>query len=51
MKKKIFKKISIKIASSEKILDWSYGEVKKSNYINFKNFKPEINGLFLFKNF
>ncbi|AQU89594.1 DNA-directed RNA polymerase subunit beta' [Candidatus Carsonella ruddii] len=51
MKKKIFKKISIKIASSEKILDWSYGEVKKSNYINFKNFKPEINGLFCLKIF
>ncbi|WP_433927116.1 DNA-directed RNA polymerase subunit beta' [Candidatus Carsonella ruddii] len=43
---KKFKKISIKIASPEKILSWSYGEVKNSYFINYKNLKPELNGLF-----
>lgn len=49
--KKQFKKISIKVASSEKILNWSYGEIKNSYYINFKNLKPELNGLFCLKIF
>ncbi|BFR92576.1 DNA-directed RNA polymerase subunit beta' [Candidatus Carsonella ruddii] len=46
---KLFKKIAIKIASPSKILEWSYGEIKNSNFINFKNFKPEISGLFCLK--
>ncbi|MFI4847122.1 MAG: DNA-directed RNA polymerase subunit beta' [Candidatus Carsonella ruddii] len=46
-----FKKISIKLASSEKILKWSYGEIKNSFYINYKNLSPELNGLFCLKIF
>ncbi|MGK2912817.1 MAG: DNA-directed RNA polymerase subunit beta' [Candidatus Carsonella ruddii] len=46
-----FKKISIKLASSEKILKWSFGEIKNSLYINYKNLKPELNGLFCLKIF
>ncbi|MFI4883679.1 MAG: DNA-directed RNA polymerase subunit beta' [Candidatus Carsonella ruddii] len=46
-----FKKISIKLASSEKILNWSFGEIKNSFYINYKNLKPELNGLFCSKIF
>ncbi|MGK2931137.1 MAG: DNA-directed RNA polymerase subunit beta' [Candidatus Carsonella ruddii] len=46
-----FKKISIKLASSEKILKWSFGEIKNSFYINYKNLKPELNGLFCLKIF
>ncbi|AFP84028.1 DNA-directed RNA polymerase subunit beta' [Candidatus Carsonella ruddii] len=45
------KNISIKIASPNKIINWSYGEIKNSNYIDYKNLKPEINGLFCLKIF
>nr|AAK17076.1 beta-prime subunit of RNA polymerase [Candidatus Carsonella ruddii] len=51
MIKSIFKKVSIKMASSSKILSWSFGEVTHSNFINFKNLKPEPNGLFCLKIF
>lgn len=38
--------IRISIASPEKILEWSHGEVTKSETINYKSLKPEKNGLF-----
>jgi DNA-directed RNA polymerase beta' subunit len=36
----------ISIASPEKILSWSYGEIKKPETINYRTFKPERDGLF-----
>ncbi|BFI90991.1 DNA-directed RNA polymerase subunit beta' [Candidatus Carsonella ruddii] len=47
----IIKNISIKIASPNKIINWSYGEIKTSNFINYKTLKPEKNGLFCLKIF
>ena len=41
-----FDKIRIAIASPEKILSWSYGEIKKPETINYRTFKPERDGLF-----
>ncbi|WP_184044046.1 DNA-directed RNA polymerase subunit beta' [Roseospira visakhapatnamensis] len=41
-----FDEIKISIASSEKILSWSYGEIKKPETINYRTFKPERDGLF-----
>ncbi|GGC94368.1 DNA-directed RNA polymerase subunit beta' [Chelatococcus reniformis] len=41
-----FDKIKISIASPEKILSWSYGEIKKPETINYRTFKPERDGLF-----
>jgi DNA-directed RNA polymerase subunit beta' len=41
-----FDAIRIGIASPEKILSWSYGEVKKPETINYRTFKPERDGLF-----
>src|SRR5258706_909371 len=38
--------IRISIASPEKILSWSYGEIKKPEAINYRTFKPERDGLF-----
>jgi len=38
--------VSIKIASPEKIRDWSYGEVTRPDTINYRTFKPEKDGLF-----
>ncbi len=35
----------IGIASPEKILEWSYGEVTKSETINYRTHKPEMGGL------
>jgi len=42
----LFDKIRIGIASSEDILGWSHGEVKKPETINYRTFKPERDGLF-----
>ncbi|TVQ80285.1 MAG: DNA-directed RNA polymerase subunit beta' [Bradymonadales bacterium] len=36
----------LSIASPEQILEWSYGEVKKPETINYRTFKPERGGLF-----
>lgn len=47
----LFNKISIGIASSEQIRDWSYGEIKKPETINYRTFKPEKGGLFCEKIF
>jgi len=41
-----FNQIRISIASPEKILSWSYGEIKKPETINYRTFKPERDGLF-----
>ncbi len=41
-----YKAVKIGIASPEKIREWSYGEVKKPETINYRNFKPEKDGLF-----
>ena len=39
------KAIQISIASPESIREWSYGEVKKPETINYRTFKPERDGL------
>jgi DNA-directed RNA polymerase subunit beta' len=41
-----FDQIRIGIASPEKILSWSFGEIKKPETINYRTFKPERDGLF-----
>ena len=41
-----FDSIQIGIASPEKIREWSFGEVKKSETINYRTQKPEKDGLF-----
>ncbi len=41
-----FDQMKINIASPEKILSWSYGEIKKPETINYRTFKPERDGLF-----
>jgi DNA-directed RNA polymerase subunit beta' len=41
-----FEAIQIGIASPEKILEWSSGEVKKPETINYRTLKPERDGLF-----
>ena len=46
-----FKGIRISIASPEKIREWSYGEVKKPETINYRTQKPERDGLFCEKIF
>ncbi len=48
---KEFDAIRIKLASPEKIREWSYGEVKKPETINYRTFKPERDGLFCAKIF
>ena len=45
------KAIKIGIASPEKIREWSYGEVKKPETINYRTLKPEKDGLFCAKIF
>ncbi len=45
------KGIKISIASPEKIREWSYGEVKKPETINYRTLKPERDGLFCEKIF
>ncbi|MBN2359428.1 MAG: DNA-directed RNA polymerase subunit beta', partial [Deltaproteobacteria bacterium] len=46
-----FSAMRISIASPEKIRDWSHGEVKKPETINYRTFKPERDGLFCAKIF
>ncbi len=41
-----FDQIRIHLASPEKILSWSFGEIKKPETINYRTFKPERDGLF-----
>lgn len=42
----LFDKLKIGIASDEKIREWSKGEVKKPETINYRTLKPEKDGLF-----
>ncbi len=46
-----FESIKIGLASPEKIREWSYGEVKKPETINYRTQKPEKDGLFCEKIF
>jgi len=46
-----FAAIRIMLASPEKIREWSHGEVKKPETINYRTFKPERDGLFCAKIF
>jgi len=41
-----FESLQINLASTEKILSWSHGEVKKPETINYRTLKPERDGLF-----
>jgi len=43
--------VKIALASSEQILKWSHGEIKKPETINYRTFKPERDGLFCAKIF
>ena len=47
----VFESIKIGLASPEKIREWSYGEVKKPETINYRTLKPEKDGLFCEKIF
>ena len=42
----VFESIKIGLASPDKIREWSYGEVKKPETINYRTLKPERDGLF-----
>ncbi len=42
----VFESIKIGIASPDKVREWSYGEVKKPETINYRTLKPERDGLF-----
>ncbi len=46
-----FSAIRISLSSPEKIREWSHGEVKKPETINYRTFKPERDGLFCAKIF
>lgn len=46
-----FDKITISLASPERIREWSYGEIKKPETINYRTLKPERDGLFCEKIF
>jgi DNA-directed RNA polymerase subunit beta' len=46
-----FEAIKIKLSSPEKIREWSFGEVKKPETINYRTFRPERDGLFCAKIF
>ena len=41
-----FESLQIGLASTEKILEWSHGEVTKPETINYRTLKPEKEGLF-----
>ena len=41
-----FESIVLKLASPEKVLSWSHGEVTKPETINYRTQRPERNGLF-----
>src|ERR687892_194735 len=46
-----FDAIRISLASPDKIMSWSFGEVTKPETINYRTFKPERDGLFCAKIF
>ena len=41
-----FEGLRISIASPDRIREWSHGEVKKAETINYRTLKPERDGLF-----
>ncbi|MGE4396742.1 MAG: DNA-directed RNA polymerase subunit beta' [Sulfurimonas sp.] len=45
------KQIQFRLASPEKVMSWSHGEVKKPETINYRTLKPERDGLFCAKIF
>ena len=45
-KAQTFDKLKIAIASPKRINDWSHGEIRKPETINYRTFKPERDGLF-----
>ncbi|MBU1002985.1 MAG: DNA-directed RNA polymerase subunit beta' [Proteobacteria bacterium] len=48
---RMLKSMKIALASPEQIREWSFGEVKKPETINYRTFKPERDGLFCAKIF
>src|SRR5665811_2200402 len=46
-----FNAVKISLAGAEMIRNWSHGEVKKPETINYRTFKPEKDGLFCAKIF
>ncbi|MDY6904187.1 MAG: DNA-directed RNA polymerase subunit beta' [Thermodesulfobacteriota bacterium] len=46
-----FSGVKIALASSEQILQWSFGEISKPETINYRTFRPERDGLFCAKIF
>ena len=43
---KNYSAVRIKLATAEDVISWSYGEVRSSETINYRTFKPERDGLF-----
>ncbi|RJQ33692.1 DNA-directed RNA polymerase subunit beta' [Candidatus Parcubacteria bacterium] len=41
-----FEAVAMRLASPERMLDWSYGEITKPETINYRTQRPEKNGLF-----
>ncbi|MBU1172078.1 MAG: DNA-directed RNA polymerase subunit beta' [Proteobacteria bacterium] len=48
---KLYSGVQISLASPEQIRQWSHGEIKKPETINYRTFKPEREGLFCAKIF
>jgi len=48
---RVYKGVQISLASSDQIREWSHGEIKKPETINYRTFKPERDGLFCAKVF
>ncbi|MDM8514768.1 DNA-directed RNA polymerase subunit beta' [Desulfobacterales bacterium HSG16] len=48
---KLYTGVQISLASSEQVRQWSHGEIKKPETINYRTFKPERDGLFCAKIF
>jgi len=48
---RLYSGVRVALASSEQIHQWSYGEIKKPETINYRTFKPERDGLFCAKIF
>ncbi|MBF0200723.1 MAG: DNA-directed RNA polymerase subunit beta' [Desulfamplus sp.] len=48
---KVYQGVRIGLASSDQVREWSHGEIKKPETINYRTFKPERDGLFCAKVF
>jgi DNA-directed RNA polymerase subunit beta' len=48
---RLYKAVQVALASPEQIREWSHGEIKKPETINYRTFKPERDGLFCAKIF